>query len=309
MGRFHTVVYTGALPRLSNGWSERRGENAIISVGAFVRPLAFRARHSLVFIAMTILCVCVPPSRAQESSEIAKQAQNPIASLVSVPLENDFNPHTGVDKEDSYVFEMKPVIPFRLSDNWALITRTIIPVIQVPDLAPGVSGTSGLGDIQESLFLSPAKAGPVIWGAGPVISFPTATQSILGTKKLSVGPTVVVLRIQGHWLFGSLVQNLFSVAGPSARKDVNQMLMQPFVNYNLPHKWYLTSSPIITANWEARSSERWVVPVGGGVGKIVHFGKLPVNVYTQFFRNVQRPDGTSSWSARFQMQFLFPKKR
>ena len=86
------------------------------------------------------------------------------------------------------------------------------------------------------------------------------------------------------------------------------MLVQPFVNYNLRHGWYLTSSPIIAANWEQKPDERWVVPVGGGVGKIVHFGKLPVNVYTQFFRNVQRPDGTSSWSARFQMQFLFPKK-
>jgi hypothetical protein len=246
---------------------------------------------------------------AQEPSDIAKQAQNPIASLISVPFENDFNPYTGVNKEDSYVLEVKPVIPIRLSNDWTLITRTIIPVIQVPDLAPGVSGTSGLGDIQESLFLSPSKAGPVIWGAGPVISIPTATENILGTKKLSVGPTVVVLRIQGHWLFGSLVQNLFSVAGPSGRPDVNQMLMQPFVNYNLPHKWYLTSSPIITANWEVRPDERWVVPVGGGVGKIVHFGKLPVNIYTQFFRNVQRPDGTSSWSARFQMQLLFPKKR
>jgi hypothetical protein len=225
-----------------------------------------------------------------------------------VPFENDFYPHTGHDKKDSYVLEMKPVVPFRLSDNWTLITRTIIPVIQEPGLAPGVNGTAGLGDLQESLFLSPAKAGPVIWGAGPVISFPTATQDVLGTKKLSVGPTVVVLRSQGHWLFGTLVQNLFSVAGPSARADVNQMLMQPFVNYNLRRRWYLTSSPIITANWEVRPGERWVVPVGGGVGRIVHLGKQPVNIYTQMFRNVQRPDGTSSWSARFQMQFLFPKK-
>jgi hypothetical protein len=309
MERFRTVVSTRALATLSNGWSERRRENATISVGVFVRQLVFRARHSLIFATMTILCVCVPSSWAQESPDIAKQAQNPIASLISVPLENDFNPYTGVNKEDSYVLEMKPVIPIRLSNDWSLITRTIIPVIQVPDLAPGVYGTTGLGDVQESLFLSPTKAGPVIWGAGPVISIPTATENILGTKKLSVGPTVVVLRIQGHWLFGSLVQNLFSVAGPSGRPDVNQMLMQPFVNYNLPHKWYLTSSPIITANWEVRPDERWLVPVGGGVGKIVHFGKLPVNIYTQFFRNVQRPDGTSSWSARFQMQFLFPKKR
>jgi hypothetical protein len=272
------------------------------------RSLPFCTIHCVV-LALSILSASPQLACAQESPDIAKQAQNPIASLISVPLENDFNPYTGVHKEDSYVFEMKPVVPIRLSNDWTLITRTIIPVIQVPDLAPGVSGTSGLGDIQESLFLSPAKAGPVIWGAGPVISFPTATENILGTKKVSLGPTVVVLRSQGHWLFGSLVQNLFSVAGPSGRPDVNQMLLQPFVNYNLPHKWYLTSSPIITANWEIRSSERWVVPVGGGVGKIVHFGKQPVNVYSQFFRNVQRPDGTSSWSARFNVTFLFPKKR
>jgi hypothetical protein len=105
-----------------------------------------------------------------------------------------------------------------------------------------------------------------------------------------------------------LVQNLFSVAGPSQRPDVNQMLMQPFVNYNLKHGWYLTSSPIITSNWEANSNNRWTVPVGGGVGRIVHFGKLPVSTYAQVFRNVERPDGTTSWSARFQMTFLFPKR-
>jgi hypothetical protein len=260
-----------------------------------------------VSVALAALSWAAPPVWAQESSEIAKQAQNPIANLISVPIENDFNPQTGIKKDDSYVLEFKPVIPLRLSNDWTLITRTIIPVIQVPDLAPGVDGTSGVGDVQLSLFLSPAKVGPVIWGAGPVVSFPTASQEILGTKKVSVGPTVVVLRIQGHWLFGVLVQNLFSVAGPTARPDVNQMLMQPFANYNLRHGWYLTSSPIITANWEVNPNQRWVVPVGGGFGKIVHFGKLPVNMYTQFFRNVERPDGTTHWSARFQAQLLFPK--
>lgn len=299
---------TEALPRSSDGQGESQGKSATICVGASMRPLAFHARYSLVLIALTVLWTCVSPSWAQESGDIAKQAQNPIANLISVPFENDFNPQTGIDKENSYVLQMKPVVPFRLSNDWILITRTIIPVIQVPDLAPGVNGTTGLGDVQESLFLSPAKAGPVIWGAGPAVSFPTATETVLGTKKVSVGPTVVVLRSQGHWLFGTLAQNLWSVAGPSARSDVNQMLMQPFVNYNLPHKWYLVSSPIITANWEAKPDERWLVPVGGGVGKIVHFGRLPVNVYTQFFRNVERPGGTSHWSARFQMQFLFPKK-
>jgi hypothetical protein len=255
-----------------------------------------------------ILCAGVLSIQAQDSSEIAKQAQNPIARLISVPLENDFSPQTGIDKEDSYVLQMKPVVPIKLSNDWNLITRTIIPIIQVPDLAPGVNGTTGLGDVNLSLFLSPTKAGLVIWGVGPIISFPTATENILGTKKLSVGPTAVVLKIQGHWLYGALANNLFSVAGPSTRADVNQMLVQPFANYNLKHGWYLTTSPIITANWQVKPDERWVVPVGGGAGKIVHFGKLPVNIYTQLFRNVQRPGGTSSWSARFQMQFLFPRK-
>jgi hypothetical protein len=312
MDQFRSVIHCMGLWKRSNHGAEGRdgckSRSAIVVPAAFVRSLAFRATCSVVLITIGVLCGTVVPTCAQESSEIAKQAQNPIANLVSVPFENDFNPQTGVNKDDSYVLQMKPVVPIRLSNDWTLITRTIIPVIQVPDLAPGVRGTTGLGDVQESLFLSPAKAGPVIWGAGPVISLPTATQDTLGTKKLSVGPTVVVLRIQGHWLFGSLVQNLFSVAGPSARKDVNQMLMQPFVNYNLPHKWYLVSSPIVTSNWEVKPGERWTVPVGGGVGKIVHFGKLPVNMYTQFFRNVDRPDGTTHWSARFQMQFLFPKK-
>jgi hypothetical protein len=246
----------------------------------------------------------------QESSDIAKAAQNPIAHMISVPIENDFYPQTGINKENEYVLEIKPVVPIPLSKNWNLITRTIIPVIQTPDLTTEIKGTSGLGDIQESLFFSPTKAGVggIIWGAGPAISAPTATKQIYGTGKTTIGPTIVVLKSQGHWLFGSLVQNLWSVeAGPRERPAVNQMLLQPFVNYNLPHKWYLTSSPIITANWKLDAG-RWFVPMGGGVGKIVRFGKEPVNIYGQFFGNAEHPNGTSQWSARFQMQFLFPRK-
>jgi hypothetical protein len=109
-----------------------------------------------------------------QNSDIAKQAQNPIARLISVPFENDFNPNTGPNKEDSYVLQMKPVVPVSLSKDWNLITRTIIPVIQTPDPAPGVNGASGLGDISLSLFLSPARVSRIIWGAGPIVSFPTA---------------------------------------------------------------------------------------------------------------------------------------
>lgn len=272
--------------------------------------MAYRSVLSVSFCTSLLLIsvFCGPTTRAQETSEIAKQAQNPIARVISLPFENDFSPETGINNEDSYVLQMKPVVPFRLSQDWSLITRAIIPIIQLPGLAPGVNGETGLGDVNLSLFLSPARVGRVIWGAGPIVSFPTATDKILGTKKVSVGPTVVVLRIQGHWLYGTLVNNLFSVAGPSERPDVNQMLVQPFVNYNLRHDWYLVSSPYVTANWKASSGNEWTVPVGGGAGRIVRLGKQPVNVYAQFFRNVERPDGVTSWSARAQVQFLFPKE-
>jgi hypothetical protein len=314
MEHLQRAVPQKGLWKLWNQGVETPGEveNTTMSGSASVRRLTFNTAYALFLMAMIMLFVAALPTRAQEdSSEIAKEAQNPIANVISVPVENDFDPQTGIHKDDSYVMEMKPVVPLHLSNDWLLITRTIIPVIQVPNLTPEISGTTGLGDVQESLFLSPTKAGPggIIWGAGPAISFPTATQSILGTKKLSVGPNVVVLKIQGHWLFGTLAQNLWSVEGPSARPSVNQMLLQPFVNYNLRHGWYLTTSPIITANWEVRPGQRWTVPVGGGVGRIVHLGRQPVSIYAQLFRNVERPDGISHWSARFEMTFLFPKKR
>ena len=281
-------------------------EVVVVPTKPRIQRRRFRTACGTLLFAIGGFCHLVVPAWTQESE--AKQAQNPIAKLISVPFENDFNPNTGINKDDSYVLQLKPVAPVSLSKDWNVITRTIIPVIQMPVPAPGVDGASGLGDISLSLFLSPSKAGPIIWGAGPIVSFPSATDDTLGTKKLSVGPTVVGLRSQGHWLYGALVYNLFSVAGPSARSDVNQMLMQPFLNYNLPHKWYLTSSPYVTANWEKVRNQRWTVPVGGGIGKIVHLEKVPVNVYAQLFRNVERPNGTTDWSARLQVQFLFPKK-
>jgi hypothetical protein len=172
-------------------------EMVIVSATTVTPQNGFRDTFGILLIALSALSQGLVPAWSQES-EIAKQAQNPIARLVSVPLENDFNPQTGVNKEDSYVLQMKPVVPFRVSKDWTLITRTIIPIIQTPDPALGVDGASGLGDVNLSLFLSPAKARRIIWGAGPIVSFPTASDDILGTKKLSVGPTVVVLKSQGH---------------------------------------------------------------------------------------------------------------
>ncbi len=153
-----------------------------------VRRISVRTTCEIILMTLTIIAG-VQTTRAQETSNEAKQAQNPIARLISVPFENDFNPHTGISQNDEYILQVKPVVPIKLSNDWNLITRTVIPVIQTPDLTPSISGTSGVGDVSLSLFLSPSRAfHQIIWGAGPIVSFPTASENILGTKKVSVGP-------------------------------------------------------------------------------------------------------------------------
>jgi hypothetical protein len=147
----------------------------------------------------------------------------------------------------------------------------------------------------------------LIWGAGPTFTLPTATDSMLGSGKWSSGPAGVVLTMQGHWVVGVLANQQWSFAG-WGDNDVSAMLIQPFVNYNLPHGWYLTTAPIITANWKADSDNRWTLPLGAGVGKIVKLGRLPINVQLSAYNNVVTPEAFGAdWQLRFQVQFLFPK--
>jgi hypothetical protein len=203
------------------------------------------------------------------------------------------------------ILNIQPVWPIGISKNWNLITRTILPVISQP--APGSDRTFGLGDLNFTGFFSPKKPGKVIWGVGPAIIFPTATDDVLGTDKWSIGPSVVVLTMPGSWVIGALASNVWSVAGDDNRADVNSFLAQYFINYNYPSGWYLTSAPIITANWEADSGEKWTVPFGGGIGKVFRIGKQPMNINTQVFYNVERPTNGARWQWRFQIQLLFPK--
>jgi hypothetical protein len=245
---------------------------------------------------------------AEESaSELAKKTQNPVADLISVPFQNNFNFGVGPGNDLQYVLNIQPVIPVRINAEWNLITRTIAPVIHQPEMTPGAGSTTGLGDINTSLFLSPAKPGKFIWGVGPILQFPTASDDDLGTDKWCAGPAAVGLVMSGHWVVGALANNIWSYAGDDNRPDVNQFLFQYFINYNLPDGWYLTSAPIITANWEAGSGNKWTVPIGGGAGKLVRIGRLPVNFQLQAFYNLEKPDQAADWSLRFQFQFLFPK--
>ncbi len=258
-----------------------------------------------------------PPAASQEkpptgeAGNLQKAVQNPVASLISVPIQNNSNFGIGPFDRTQDVLNIQPVVPIRATENWNMIVRWIVPVIWQP--APGTAnlevfgieentpayfqaqnvqnsvGVSGFGDMTPTFFLSPAKPHKLIWGAGPVFVLPTATSKVLGQGKLSIGPSVVALVQPGKWTLGALVNNVWSVAGPSDRSDVNQMTLQYFVNYNLKKGWYLSSSPVITANWKAMNGDVWTVPVGGGVGRVFRLGFQPVNVTAQFYGNAAHP--------------------
>jgi hypothetical protein len=248
------------------------------------------------------------------ADKLRKAAQNPVASLISVPIQENWNFNIGPSARTQNVMNIQPVIPVNLAPDWNLIIRWITPVISQPVAVPQVSGPPiqsgfyGFGDMQPAFFISP-KRSKVIWGVGPQLLLPTGTKTgILGQGKFGLGPTAVVLVQPGKWTFGLLVNNVWSLAGHSNLPDVNQLLLQYFINYNLNKGWYLTWQPTLTANWEATNGGRWVVPLGGGVGRIMRLGFQPVNVGLQFYGNAVHPPGGSPWSMRLQIAFLFPKK-
>ncbi len=243
------------------------------------------------------------------SEELAKLAQNPVGNLVSVPFQNNTNFDVGPLGKTQDVLNIQPVYPIHVDDDWNVITRTIVPLLWQPAFAPGQGSTFGLSDVQFSAFLSPANPGEVIWGVGGIAQLPTHTDAVLGNDRWGLGPTAVVLRMQkgSPWVYGALVNNVWSVTDDRSSPPINQLLLQPFLNYNFEGGTYLTSSPIITANWQADSGDTWTVPLGGGVGKIFHFGRLPVNTQVSAYYNVETPEYGAEWQLRAQVQFMFPK--
>ena len=249
------------------------------------------------------------PAESEESktAALAKAAQNPVANLISVPLQNNTAFAIGPYNRTQDVLNIQPVIPVKLTENWNVIMRIIQPIVWQPYSNQNTGGEYGLGDMNPTFFLSPSKPHKLIWGVGPTFVIPTATNDILGQGKFSMGPGVVLLSTPGHWVIGTLINNVWSVAGSGSRPPVNQMLLQWFVNYNMKKGWYLATSPIVTADWRASSGNQWTVPMGGGVGRIMKLGFQPVNLLAQLYGNTVHPAGASSWGMRLQIQFLFPK--
>jgi hypothetical protein len=241
------------------------------------------------------------------TEELTKQVQNPISSLISVPFQNINAFGIGPYDRTQDVLNIQPVIPVGIAKNWNMITRVIQPIVWQPYPNAPTGGEYGFGDMVPTFFFSPKNSGKLIWGVGPQFILPTATDQILGQGKVSMGPSVVALISPKTGAIGVLVSNDWSVAGSGSRPSVNQMTLQYFANYNLKKGWYLSTSPILTANWKASSGNVWTVPVGGGVGRVMKFGPQPVNLNLQFFGNAAYPAGTSPWAMRIQIALLFPK--
>lgn len=264
------------------------------------------------FLLALLAAVALPPpaNAAMTAEELAKLAQNPVGNLISVPFQNNTNFSVGPLDKTQNILNIQPVIPIELNRDWNLITRTIVPLIWQPEFSAGQGSRFGLGDTQVSAFLSPSSpgAGGLIWGAGVIAQLPTHTED-LGNRNWGLGPTAVVLRLKSGdpWVYGVLVNNVWSLSDSRSGGSYNNTLIQPFLNYNFAGGTYLTSSPIVTADWKADSSQRWTVPLGFGVGHIFHFGKLPVNSQIGAYYNVVRPDAGANWQARIQVQVMFPK--
>jgi hypothetical protein len=272
------------------------------------------ARTSLV-TAFLLAILTFPSAHAElNSEELAKIAQNPVGNLISVPFQENAYFNVGPLEGTQNVLNIQPVIPIHVSSDWNIITRTILPIISLPAFAPGQGGASGIGDVQFSAFLSPANPGAWIWGVGAVTQVPTHSNDALGNNNGGLGPTFVVLHLEkgSPWVYGVLVNNIWSVGttGNPFNKEASKYsngLVQPFLNFNFESGAYLTSSPIVTVNWEAKASQQWTVPMGGGVGKLFKIGKLPVNTQIGAYYNVVRPDFANNWLIRAQVQFMFPK--
>ena len=216
---------------------------------------------------------------ADDASELAKQSQNPVADIISIPFENNAYFDVGPSGKRMYTTTIKPVYPMKIGENLNLINRMVAPVMylegqdklaMMPDeeidvggnlIFPGTSSEFGLGNIQYMAYFSPASPGKVIWGLGPVLELPTNTDNALGTDTWSAGPGGVVLMMPGNWVVGALVQNIWDFAGDDDEPDINKFTLQPIINYNMDDGWYLSATTTMTANWEADSGDEWTVPL------------------------------------------------
>ena len=249
-----------------------------------------------------------PDQGIDETERLQKAVQNPLANMVNVPIQYNGSFPMGSFSRTQTILSLQPVLPFRMSDRWNLVTRVIMPMVSQPYLNRLEGTKNGLGDLNPSFFLSLVKSGKFDWGAGPALSLPTATNSAIGSGKWAVGPSVIGVVQPGHWTLAVLASNLWSVAGDKDRPEINSLSLQYSVNYNFVKGWYFTSSPIITSNWKVDPDERWSVPFGAGLGRVFKINGQSFNSQVSAYYTVIHPNSLPypKWQLRWQGAWVLP---
>jgi hypothetical protein len=261
-------------------------------------------RISTIVTMLFLMISSLVHAQEDRQESLSQQAANPLADLISLPFQNNLNMNYGEFNRNTNILNIQPVVPLA---SGRIITRTIFPIVSIPDYGSEEgTQTSGLSDIVFTAFYAPANQ-PFTWGIGPVLELPTGGEE-RGTQKWSAGPSFVALLQPEDWTFGILVNNAWSFAGNEDRQEVNHMLLNLFIVRQLGGGWYVNSTPVITADWTADEENRWIVPIGAGFGKLLLLGgKLPLNLQSQLYYNMVRPDFGPEWQWRVQAQILLPK--
>ncbi len=241
-----------------------------------------------------------------EAAELAKKLQNPIASLISAPIQSNWDFGFGATNAMRYTANIQPVIPFSMNADWNVISRTILPVVYAESPTFGGGDKAGLGDIVQSFFFSPKEptSNGWIWGAGPVFLIPTSTDDAFGTGKLGAGPTAVLLKQDKGWTYGILANHIWSYAGQGSTPDVNATYLQPFLSYTTKTYTTFGVSTESTYDW---ATHQWTVPLVGQISQLVKIGGQPVQFALGGKYYADKPAGGPEWGLRFTVTLLFPK--
>jgi hypothetical protein len=264
-------------------------------------------RIALILIsAVALLLLSLSAALAAESEEeLAKKLNNPVADLISVPLQSNWDFDIGPANAMRYTLNVQPVIPISLNEDWNLILRTILPVIYAESPVANKADASGLGDTTQSFFLSPkALVGGWVLGGGPVLLYPSATENSLGSGKWGAGPTAVLLKQEHGWTYGILANQIWSFVGQGSKPDVNATFLQPFLAFTTKTYTTIALNTESTYNWQ---KYEWTVPLNLMVSQLLKIDGHPIQFQLGGRYYAEKPNGGPDWGLRFAVTFLFPK--